>query len=69
MELKGILLEYYSSMGNRIAYKELKERSLRYVNKLKKGISEEEYTIREKLLVWNEEAWEELIAHVNTEYK
>ena len=68
-ELKGILLEYYSSIRNRIAYKELKERSLQYANKLKKGISKEGYTIREKLLVWNEDAWEELIAYVNTEYE
>ena len=42
-------------MGNRNIYREVKERSLWFVAKLKKGISEEGYTIREKLLVRNKE--------------
>ena len=64
--MKRILHEYYYNMGNRNIYREVKERSLWFVVKLKKGISEEGYMIREKLLVRNEEAYEGSIEILNS---
>ena len=40
-ELKGILFEYYTSINNIEAYREVNARSQQYLQKLNMGISEE----------------------------
>ena len=49
-EIKGILFAYHSNRGDRTSYNTINERAIRYKNKLRDGISEEGFTIREQLL-------------------
>ena len=56
-ELKGILFSYYSNAGDINAYQKLNKRSKSYVQKLNIDLSEERFTIRERLLA-KELYWE-----------
>ena len=49
-QLKGWLFDFYSSQGNLEAYNKINERILEYKNKISKGISEEGYILRERIL-------------------
>ena len=49
LELKGILFSYYSEIGNLVAYREMNLQSKCYLHKINTGISEEGFTIRERL--------------------
>ena len=49
-EIKGILFEYFSNIGNTEVYKEVNNRSRQYLSKIRKSISEEGFIICEKLL-------------------
>ena len=50
VELKDILFSYYSNVGDINAYQELNKRSKSYVQKLNFDLSEEGFTIRERLI-------------------
>ena len=50
VQLKGWLFDFYSSQGNLEAYNKINERTLEYKNKISKGISEEGYILRERIL-------------------
>ena len=49
-ELKGILFSYYSNAGDINTYQELNKRLKSYVQKLNFDLSEEGFTIRERLI-------------------
>ena len=48
-ELKGILFEVYSNLGDTTAYKKLNKISIKYSTKLWVGLSKEGYIIRDRL--------------------
>ena len=48
--VKGILLEYYSLVGNVEVYDRINKRSKEFVEKLNSGFSEEGYIMRERQL-------------------
>ena len=48
--IKGILFEYYLTIGDIEAYEKVNKQSKKYTTKLKQSISEEGYVLRERLL-------------------
>ena len=50
VEIKGILFEYFSNMGDIEAYKKVNNRSRKYLLKIRKNMSKEGFIIHEKLL-------------------
>ena len=54
-QLKGKLFEIYSRSGNIEAYNNINTRTIAYRNKIIKGISKEEYILRERMLQLKDE--------------
>ena len=49
-QLKGWLFKFYSKQGNLEAYNNINKRTLEYRDKINKGISEEGYILRKRVL-------------------